>query len=270
MQQLPEQFGENLLNHTLELFVQPEIKRRKEANTLSEPFVLKRAQIIFYSDGKRKNEVRLNSEVKAIVDMKLKSGISKKKGEPIYENEVEGIKELRLTNEDDPDCGHITLIQISSKWLISFDLRYNKALAKKHVNSAKQFHELAQFAFNKEYFASCLDCLFSAAELSSRAVLLLEHDPKFRKRTSHGDISYRYNSFANLGNVDPIFRETLNKLSSFRARARYFADVPIMPEEIKSYLENVNSMIVDAENRLELDAKPVVYYLEAKESGEKT
>ncbi len=250
MQELPEKLNENLLNHTLELFVQPEIKRRKEANTLPESFILKRAQIIFYSDGKRKNEVRLNSEVKAIADMKLKSGISKKKGEPIYENEVEGIKELRLTDEDDPDCGHITLIEIFNKWIISFDFRYNKALAKKHVESAKQFHELAQIAFDKGYYPPCLDCLFSAAELASKAVLLPDADPKFKKRTTHYVIYSKYNQFADLGNVDPVFRDTLNKLSSFRARARYFADVPITPEEIKSYLEIVNKMIVDAESRI--------------------
>jgi uncharacterized protein (UPF0332 family) len=250
MQEFSERFGENLLNDIFNLFVLPEIKRRKETNSLPEPFVLKRAQIIFYPDGKRKNEIRLNSEVKVLADMKIKGGISKKKGEPIYENEVEGLKGLRLTDKDDPDCGHITLVDIFNKWIIAFDLRYNKALAKKHVESAKHFHELAQFAFNKEYYASCLDCLFSAAELASKATLLPMADAKFRKRATHYVIYSKYNQFADLGNVDPVFRETLNKLSSLRARARYFADVPIVPEEIKTFLENVNNMIADAESWL--------------------
>jgi uncharacterized protein (UPF0332 family) len=256
MESLPEKFSENLLNQLFELFVLPELRTRKETGKLEDPFNLHRAQVIFYPDG-RKTQIRINSEVKAIAYMKLKSGISKNKGDPIYEHEIEGIDPFQLTDEDDPDCGHATLVKIANSWIIAFDFRYNKALAKKHIDTAKQFYESAEFSYKQKNSASCLDNLFSAAELASKAVLLLIPDPKFRKKTTHGGIQLKYNRFADLGNVKPEFREALNKLSGLRVRARYHGDVPISEEEIQRLLENVKKMITDATNRIESKAKPL-------------
>jgi uncharacterized protein (UPF0332 family) len=256
MESLPEKFSETLLNQFLDLFVLPELRTRKEEGKLEEPFNLQKAQIIFYPDG-RKNQIRINSEVKAVAKIKLKSGISKNKGDPIYAHEIEGITPLQLTDKDDPDCGHATLLRIADNWVIGFDFRYNKALAKKHIDTAKQFYESAEFSYKQKNSASCLDNLFSAAELASKAVLLLMPDPKFRKKTTHATIQLKYNRFADLGNVKPEFREALNKLSGLRARARYNGDVPISEEEIQGLLENVNKMIADATNRIEPKADPL-------------
>ncbi len=263
MESLPEKFSENLLNQLLDLFVLPELRNRKEAGKLEEPFNLRGAQIIFYSD-ERKPQIRINSEVKAIAYVKLKSGISKNKGDPIYEHEIEGLDRFQLTNEDDPDCGHATLVKIANRWIIAFDFRYNKALAKKQIDTAKQFYESAEFSYKQKNYASCLDNLFSAAELASKTVLLLMPDPKFRKKTTHGGIQLKYNRFADLGNVEPEFREALNKLSGIRVRARYHGDVPISEEEIQRLLENVKKMITDATERVQSEDKPVAYRFKIK------
>jgi hypothetical protein len=213
MQELSQEALETFFNDMLNLFILPEFKRRKETGNLTDPFELRGAQVIFYSDGK-KPEIRINSEIKAIGLMKLKKGISKNKGDPIYAHEVEGLDRLSLTDEEDPNCVHATIVSIANRWTISFDFRYNKALAKKHIITAKQFYELAQISFDKKYYAPCLDNLFSAAELASRTVLLLMPDPKFRKKTTHGDIQYKYNKFADIGNVDPSFAKHLTNFQA--------------------------------------------------------
>jgi HEPN domain-containing protein len=183
---------------------------------------------------------------------------------------VEGLDKIRLTDEEDPDCGHATLIGIGNTWVIAFDFRYNKGLAQKHIEAAKQFYESAEFAFKRGYRSSCLDNLFSTAELAAKAVLLLIPDPKFRKKTTHGGIQLRYNRLADLGNVERKHREALNKLTGLRARARYLqGNVPISDEEIHALLENVKKMIADASESIRLNGKPMVYHFKlGKEHNE--
>jgi uncharacterized protein (UPF0332 family) len=246
-----EKWSQTLFQQFLDLFILPEIIRRKETGKLEDPFNLRGAQIIFFADGK-KPEIRINSEIRAVASVKLKKGISKNKNDPILENEIEGLDKIKLTEEEDPDCGHATLIKIGNSWIITFDFRYNKGLAQKHINTAKQFYDSAGFAFNRKNWSSCLDNLFSAAELASKAVLLLMPDPEFRKKVTHRGIQQRYNEFAYLGNVEPKYREALNKLSGLRARARYLrGDFQLSEEEIRILLGNVKKMIDDATGRIQ-------------------
>ena len=205
------EFGHKVFQQFMDLFVAPEVSRRQEAGELEKPLDLRAAQILFFSDG-RKSLVRINSEVKAIGKVKLKSEISKKLGEPIFEHEVEGLEAINLTEEDDPDCGHATLIRIGGRWTVTFDFRYNKELSKKHVDTAKQFYAAAEFSFGRQNWAAFVDNLFSAAELLARSILLSRPDPKFRKKATHKAIQIRYNQFVDLGNVEETHRETLNKL----------------------------------------------------------
>ena len=251
MQQNDEKWSQTLFQQFLDLFILPEIGRRKEAGKLEDSFNLRGAQVIFFADGK-KPEIRINSEIRAIASVKLKKGISKNKNDPIRDTEIEGLDKIKLTEEEDPDCGHATLIKIENSWIIAFDFRYNKGLAQKHITTAKQFYDSAEFASNRKNWSSCLDNLFSAAELASKAVLLLIPDPKFRKKATHSGIQQRYNKFADLGNVEPKYREAFNKLSGLRARARYLqGDIQLSEEEIHVLLENVKKMIDDAKQRIQ-------------------
>jgi HEPN domain-containing protein len=250
LEQNDEKWSQILFQQFLDLFILPEIRRRKEAGKLEEPFNLRGAQIVFFADGK-KPEIRLNSEIRAIANVKLKKGISKEKGDPIHDNEIAGLDKITLTEDEDPDCGHATLIRVQDSWIIAFDFRYNKGLAKKHIDAAKQFYDSAEFALTRKSWSSCLDNLFSAAELAAKAVLLLMPDPKFRKRVKHGGIQQRYNNFADLGNVKPEYRDALNKLSGLRPRARYLqGEIPISEAEIHALLESVKKMITDAMERI--------------------
>jgi len=61
---LSQEAGQVLLKQLLDLYVLPEIERRKKEGQLEQNYDLTRAQIIFYGDG-RTPVVRLNSEVLA-------------------------------------------------------------------------------------------------------------------------------------------------------------------------------------------------------------
>ena len=186
--------------------------------------------------------------------MKFKPGISRKPGEPIFEHEIDGWQEVNLTKEDDPDCGHATLIRIADSWMIAFDFRYNKALSKKHIETAKQFYEAAEFSFDHGNWSPFIDNLFSATELIAKCVLLSMPDPKFRKKSSHKAIQIRFNRFASLGNVEAVYRETFNKLSGLRDPARYIKGVmSISEEEAKRLLNIVGSMIEDTTRHVNID-----------------
>ena len=240
------EFGHKVFEQFMGIFVTPEVKRRQETGELDKHLDLRAAQIIFFPDG-RKPQLRINSEVKAIGKMKLKTGISKKAGEPIFEHELEGLEEINLTEEDDSDCGHATLLRIGGRWIIAFDFRYNKALSKCHIEAAEQFYKAAEFSLNKKNWLSFIDNLFSAAELLAKSILLSMPDPKFRKKTTHKAIQNRYNRFANLGNVEAVYSKTFNKLSSLRDRARYLKeDISISEEEARRLLVIIKNMMENA------------------------
>ena len=172
------QLGDKAFSQFIELFVLPEIKRRQDAGEAAKPFDLRAAQIIFFPDG-RKPQVRLNSEIKAAGQIKLKPDISKKAGEPIFEHEIEGLNKINLTEENDLDCGHATFMRLGGRWLMAFDFRYNKGLSKKNIETAEQFYQSAEFSLNKKSWAAFIDSLFSASELTAKATLLSIPDPKF-------------------------------------------------------------------------------------------
>ena len=111
-----------VFKQVMELWVLPEIERRKKEKRLEEPFVLRTAQILFSHD-KGTQKIRLNQEVKAVAKSKAKRDI--KKGEIVYEKDIDNIEDIQLT-EQDPNCAHITLVLFKGKWFVSFDFRYNK------------------------------------------------------------------------------------------------------------------------------------------------
>jgi uncharacterized protein (UPF0332 family) len=215
-----KEFYGKVLQQFMDLFILPEIKKREQAGALQTPFTLTAAQIVFFPDGP-KPQVRLNCEIKAIGRMKLKAGVAKKAGEPILENEVEGLENIELSDESEADCGHATLVQLHGHWTIAFDFRYNKGLAKKHIATAYQFLEAAKFSSGQENWSAFVDNLFNCCELLAKATLLFLPDPKFVNKTTHKLIQMRFNRFADIGNVKVEYKKALNKLSGMRDKARY-------------------------------------------------
>lgn len=239
------QLWRNFFQKMMDLYISPEINKRKEESMLNDTFQLVAAQVIFFSDG-RKPQVRLNSEARAIADVKLKPGVKKKVGEILRSNEIEGLQNIKLPDDEDPDCAHATFFRIENHWVIAFDFRYNKGLSQKHFEIAKQFLSMAENAYNKKLWAAFVDNLFSASELIVKAVLLSVPDPKFRKKTTHPSISMKFNRFSDLGNVKPEYRKIFNKLAGLRSCARYLkGKLSINQKQANELLSNVRNMMTD-------------------------
>ena len=244
-----DEFGSAVFEQFMELFVMPEIERRQDVGELEKPLDLRAAQIVFFPDS-RKNQVRINSEIKGLAEVKLKPGISKEAHEDVFEHELESMKFVELSEEDDPDCGHATLLRIGNRWSITFDFRYNKALSRKHIEAAEQFYGAAQYSLEHKGWSAFIDNLFSAAELLARSVLLSNPDPEFREKTSHKMIKSRYNQWFQLGDLDASHREAFNKLSDLRGGARYLrGDSSISESDAQRLLDTVGDMMDDARRR---------------------
>lgn len=216
------------------------------------PLDFRAAQIIFFPDD-RTPQVRLNSEVRAVARAKLKPGLRKAKGEPVFEHELRSLRKVALTGQEDRDCSHITFLRIGDEWTISFDFRYNKSLSKRHVETAKEFYAAARYSFRRRHTAALVDNLFSAAELSVRAILLSAPDPRYRQRGGHAVNLRRFNTFAHLGNIDRELCLAFNKLWTLRHGARYVSlepSPPLATDEAISLITAVKKMIREASLRL--------------------
>jgi len=246
------EFSKRAIQNILDIFISPEVKRRQDAGELPKPLRLLCAQVVLFPD-ERKPLVRINEEVRAIAKVKYKSGISKKKDDKVYDSDIEGIEDVELGPNDDPDCGHIFLFSLGTSVFLKFDFRRNKALSLKHVKRAKEFYQVAEHSLRQGSLAPFVDNLFNAAELSAKAVLLVMYDyqPSLRMKTRHKTIQMRYNRFANLGNVLPEHKQTFNKLSGLRDAARYLKrPLNINGKEASEMLDIVKKMIDDAESRV--------------------
>lgn len=234
----------------MQLFVLPEIERRRKDAVLPEGFVLQSAQVIFSGDD-TKPMVRLNSEAKIQAKVKLKDGVKKNKGETIFWNDIEDIQMIRLTDDEEGKFAHISMVRVGGNWLFTFDLRYNKELARTCFKVAKQFFESAQEAFEQKRPAPFIDNLFSSIELLAKAELLLMPDPKFKKKATHKGIQLKYGQYVDIGNAKPEFKTTLNKLAGLRTSARYLkSGFNLDNEEGQKYLGIGSAMITHVEERL--------------------
>jgi uncharacterized protein (UPF0332 family) len=214
------EIGQRFFQQMMDIFIVPAIEERQASAVLPRPLVLRSAQVIFFPDG-RKPEVRINDEVRAIGQVKMREGVSKNAGDPISEHEMQGLEGLSLPAKEFPGCGHATFVKFGESWITAFDFRYNKDMSRQHLDTATQFLAAAEYASQQEHWSSFVDNLFSAVELTAKATLLLMPDKRFREKASHKAIQLRYNRFADLGNVDPEHITAFNKLYGMRDKARY-------------------------------------------------
>ncbi len=226
-----------------DLFVLPEVQKRLDAGNLTEPVVITAVQIILPPDD-APAQVRLNDEVKAYAVPRYKPGISKAAGEPVYSHELEALRDITLTDDEEPDAGHLTGLWLDNGWTVRFNFRRNRGLARKHLEAAEQFYRSAEFAAGNGDWRAFADNAFSAAELAAKALLLTMGDRELREKGSHRKVHARYNLFGQLGNADSTHRDTFNKLAQLRPRARYIeGDVSVAQEDARGHLETLREMI---------------------------
>ncbi len=175
----------------------------------------------------------------------------KKEGDPIYSNEIKGYEAFRLPDDEDPNCGHITLHRFADQWSIAFDLIYNKGISSEHLVAAEEFLKSSEAALEQQRYRVVLDNLFSAAELAAKALLLSTPRPRDQIKMGHGRIHSLFNLQAKLGNVSAGHRNAFNKLSQLRSSARYLKKpLTITDEEVTKLVTSIRDAIDDARSRV--------------------
>jgi len=152
---LDEAALQRTLSSAMEIWFEPEIRRRQETGTAPKPYPVKAAQAIFYGDGRRR-EIRLNEEVRALGEIKLKEGVLKAEGDGVTVEEIEEISKISLPTDEDPNCGHFTMLQVGVHWWIAFDFtepcisnrkpRQKKRDSSEPTTNPRESSELARIA----------------------------------------------------------------------------------------------------------------------------
>jgi len=240
---LDEEARKRTFDHVMEIWFEPEIRRRQEQGSAQKPFPLRAAQVIIYPDN-RPHEIRLNEEVQAIGHMKLKDSVTKNEGDPVYLHELEEVPSIHLPETADPNCGHFTLLLIGDRWYGSFDFRYNKGKASELLAVAEEFFETASAALAAGRLRPAIDNLFSAAELAAKAYVMSTPLPGDSEKKCHGLVHSRFNMFSRHGNIESEHRKAFNALANARANARYvqgtFAE---RPELIAKWQSDIGDLI---------------------------
>lgn len=242
---MSEEIGQRIFQQVMDIWVKPEIERRKKIGKMGENFEITKVQIIFSLN--KKNRVRLNEQVKAIVKCKANKQINK--GETVYEKDLDKIENIKLT-DDDVNCAHITLLLFRNNWIISFDARYNKEIIKEHIKASKEFYESAKENSEKGRLRPFFENAFASSELSAKSVLLALPNKKILTGRNHKDRLDGFRNWADLGNVKIEFSETLSKLSGLRDSARYLFSDDYKRENPQLILNTLEEMIKFAEENI--------------------
>ena len=240
---------QRVFQQVMDIFVNPEIERRRKEGTIKDGTLITKMQIVFNLD-KGKNEIRLNEDVKAIVKGRATRDIQK--GEAVYETDIDAIEDIELTDED-VNCGHITLLLFKNNWIISFDFRYNKEKVREHIEASKEFYETATNSLENNRLRAFYENAFATAELSAKSILLLLPDKDIlndKSSKSHGKIKNKLNNWTNLGNVKMEFSTTLSKLRDLRDSARYVHSDKYKEEDPNKIKDIIKEMVVFAENSI--------------------
>ena len=237
--------GQKVFQQVMDIYVKPEIDRRRKFKKIDDDFIINKVQVVFSLN--KKNKVRLNNEVKAIIECKINKQINK--GDLVPEEDIDKIENIKLTDED-INCGHITLLLFKNNWIVSFDARYNKETIKEHIEASKEFCESAKDNLDKKRLRPFFENAFASAELSAKSVLLTLPDKKILTGRNHKERLDKFQNWANLGNVKIEFSEILSKLSSLRDSARYLFSENYKNENPAKILKILEEMIKFAEENI--------------------
>ncbi|MEK6952943.1 MAG: HEPN domain-containing protein [Nanoarchaeota archaeon] len=244
---MDEEIGNKVFQQVIDLWVNPEIERRRKLGKIKEGIILSKIQIVF-SLERGFNKVRFNEEVKAIAEAKANRKIEK--GEIVTEKDIDEIKSIKLT-DDDKNCAHITLLRFKDKWIIAFDARYHQKLRADYIEASKEFYESAIDNLKKGHLRVFYDNAFSSAELCVISILLgwLKKDIIDNKKHHQ-----RYNVFKNftdLGNGKSVYSDTLKELDGIRKSARYLASDIYKQKDSSRISSTLKEMIEFTEKNIE-------------------
>jgi len=244
---MDEEIKKRFFQQINDFWIIPEIEKRKNANRLPNDFRLRSVQVIFSLD-RGWNKVRLNEEVKAIARSKINRPI--KKEEAVYENDIDNIEKIELT-DGDKNCAHITLLLFKNSWVVSFDFKYNRSRVEEHIEASKEFYESAKDNLDKNRLRPFFECAFASAELSAKAILLTLPDKNILYGKNHEDRIKQFKNWTELGNAPKEHLNILTRLKSLRPSARYLCSTEFKKENSHEIIKILEEMIKFAEKNIE-------------------
>jgi hypothetical protein len=219
---MDSEFSQNLFNNINTIYLQPEIERRIQKGIIKAGFKFQVALIILSID--KETIIQFDNEVEATCQIKVKDGIGKNIGEPIYNNEIESISSVNLPSQY-INSAYIFLYGINGGYSILFDFRYNKGIRKKQLKIALDFLITAESAFSENKDAVFIDTLFSSVEILIKIFLIRHPDKEIINKSSHKGIKVRINSFSVLNEFIKPITSLYNKLHILRSDARYGCEI---------------------------------------------
>lgn len=216
---MDEEIGQKVFQQVIDIWVNPEIEKRKKLGKIKDGFILSKIQIVF-SLEKGYNKIRFNDEVKAIAEVKVNRKIEK--GEIVSENDTYEIKNIKLS-DDDKNCAHITLLKFKDKWIIAFDSRYHQKLRAEYIKASKEFYDGAIDNLEKGRLRVFYDNAFSSAELCVISILLGWLKKDIIDNKNHHQRYNIFKSFIDVRNGRAAYSDTLKELDGIRKSARYLA-----------------------------------------------
>ena len=215
--------GQTVFSQALDLWINPEIDRRRNAGRIQDGFELNAAQVLFPSPlDARENVIRLNEEVHARARVKAARAVAE--GESLFESDIDDLDLIALEDRAEANSGHLTMIRIRNRWFIGFDFRRDRQRAQRYLNRAEDFLKAARLCFRHKLESPGIDNLYSSAELAAKAELLvfMAYVPaRPRDLKDHGFVRGRYGRWTGLGNAQKSSNSALNRLSRLRPAARY-------------------------------------------------
>ena len=240
--------GQRVFEQAMDIWIRPEVASRKRDGTLTVPFELNAAQVIMPTPReKRLNYVRLNEQVRAKIRVKTAKAIEK--GELVFNQDIQEVSAIRLMEDDEPNAGHLTALNIGGQWMLGIDFRRDKSHAKDLLRTAREFYGTAKLSFENGWLGPTVESLFASAELAAKAELLLLCFYPYKNPKDHGSLRGKYAKWANLGNAPLDGNTALNKLSRLRSAGRYGEGV-LNTVPWSDLFEAVNKMMSHSEERL--------------------
>ncbi len=222
-------------DQAMDIWIKPEIERRKKKGWLKGDFKFSRAQIIF--TPKKLPRIKFNKEV--VVKAKARAKRKILKGEQVTTSDISSIEEIIV--DCPPNSGHITLIFFLDRWVVAFDSRYNKKKIKEFIKASREFYESAKDNLEKKRLRPFFENCWATAELCS-ACHFLSLGQDYGK---HDENLENFKKWSELGNVDKKHSDTLNKLNHLRKSARYLYTSEFKKENPEIYLQAIEEMIKD-------------------------
>ncbi len=218
---MDQEFAQNVFNNFNELFIKPEIERRKSIGILPNNFVIQKVLVLLTIS--EKPIIQINEEVEAKAIVRHKPEIQKKVGDEVFLSDIEAIEKILLPKKYQ-NAGYIFIMSFGDKYGMAFDFLYNKDIRKKQYKRSLDFLESAENALIMNKYSVFIDTLYSATELISRMYLLSSPDEKFINKSTHKSIQIKMNKHSELNEETKEITCLLNKLSVLRHKARYSND----------------------------------------------